>query len=417
MLFVPASLAKLVSVATAAEAVGWDHRFDTTLSAVGPVAGGVLRGDLLVIGSGDPSIGGRGGGDLSGFVAAVKAAGITRIDGRVIGDDDALEEPRPQLAWAWDDLGYAAGALFGALNFGENRTVVVVAPGVVDGAPATLGFDPRAPSRPAVNRTMTGPAGSTRLVWAEQRPGDPFLTVAGSMPLGAQPAELVISVGNPTLWFAGVLRRQLIEAGVEVAGEAVDVDEIDPLPDRTGATVLFTHRSPTLGEIARPLLKESINLYGEALLRLNVQTETFPTNDAALVGLRTRLLSWGIADDSYQIVDGSGLSRRDAISPEALLTVLRRMYDPSGASPFMTALPLAGVDGSLEARMKETAARGNVRAKTGTMSNIRSLAGYATSRSGERLAFVIVVNNFEGSGADANQAIDAIAVRLAEFAR
>jgi D-alanyl-D-alanine carboxypeptidase/D-alanyl-D-alanine-endopeptidase (penicillin-binding protein 4) len=131
--------------------------------------------------------------------------------------------------------------------------------------------------------------------------------------------------------------------------------------------------------------------------------------------LRKRLTAWGVPEGSYQLVDGSGLSRRDALSPEALMTVLHRMSDASGASPFLAALPVAGLDGSLAGRMKGTAAEGNVRAKTGTMSNIRSLAGYVTTRSGERLAFVIVINNFEGTGAEANQAIDAITVRLAEF--
>jgi D-alanyl-D-alanine carboxypeptidase/D-alanyl-D-alanine-endopeptidase (penicillin-binding protein 4) len=99
-LLVPASLAKLVSVATAAEAVGWDYRFETTLRATGPIADGVLQGDLIVAGSGDPSIGGRGGDDITAWVDALKAAGIRRIEGRIIGDDDAVEEPRPQLAWA-----------------------------------------------------------------------------------------------------------------------------------------------------------------------------------------------------------------------------------------------------------------------------------------------------------------------------
>ena len=127
-LFVPASIAKLVSVATAAEAVGWDYRFETNLLTTGSVSQGRLFGDLLIVGSGDPSIGGRGGGDLSAFVAAVKAAGFERIEGRIIGDDDALEEPRPQLSWAWDDLGYTTGSLFGALNLAENRTVVTVTP-------------------------------------------------------------------------------------------------------------------------------------------------------------------------------------------------------------------------------------------------------------------------------------------------
>jgi serine-type D-Ala-D-Ala carboxypeptidase/endopeptidase (penicillin-binding protein 4) len=416
-LFVPASMAKLVSVATAAEAVGWDYRFETSLLTTGSVSQGRLFGDLLIVGSGDPSIGGRGGGDLSAFVAAVKAAGFERIEGRIVGDDDALEEPRPQLSWAWDDLGYTTGAIFGALNLAENRTAVTVAPGPAAGAPAAVSLDSRAEARPIVNRAVTGPPGSASLVWPEQRPGEPALTIAGSIPLGAQPIQLGISTGNPTLWFANVLRKRLTEEGIIVTGDAVDIDDLTPPPDRTDAMTLFTYRSPTLAEIARPLLKESINLYGEAFMRLNADRGTFPTNDAALEGLRKRLTLWGLPEGSYQLVDGSGLSRRDAISPEAIMTVLQRMSDPSGASPFLAALPIAGVDGSLAGRMKGTAAEGNVRAKTGTMSNIRSLAGYVTTRSGEHLAFVVVINNFEGTGAAANQAIDAIAVRLAEFSR
>ena len=112
-----------------------------------------------------------------------------------------------------------------------------------------------------------------------------------------------------------------------------------------------------------------------------------PTNDAALDGLRARLAAWGIPADAWQIIDGSGLSRRDAIAPEALVAILRRMYEPSGGSPWMTALPVAGRDGTLAGRMAGTPAEGNVRAKTGTMSNIRTLAGYVRTRDGENACF------------------------------
>lgn len=416
-LLVPASAAKMVSAATAAEAVGWDYRFETTLRGTGPVVDGTLRGDLLVVGSGDPSIGGRGGDDLSVLVDGLKARGITRIDGRVIGDDDAVEEPRPQLAWAWDDLGYTTGAIFGALNLAENRMGVTIWPARFEGGPTTLEVEPQAASRPLANRTVTGPAGSIQLMWPEQRPGETFLTVAGSIPAGAAPARLAVSTGNPTFWFASVLRTSLQRAGIDVTGEAFDIDDVMPKPDATAAAALFAYRSQPLSALVQPLLKESINLYGEAAMRLNAPRGAFPTNDAALDGLRARLASWGIAPEMQQLVDGSGLSRRDVIAPEALLIVLRRMHDAGADSPLVAGLPVAGVDGSLASRMMGTAAQGNVRAKTGTMSNIRTLAGYVTTREGEPLAFVIMVNNFEGSGAAALQAIDAIAVKLAEFRR
>jgi len=416
-LLVPASVSKLVTVAAAADAVGWDYRYTTTVRAAGPIVDGVLQGDLLVVGSGDPSIGGRAGDDLSSWVEALKSAGVRRIEGRIIGDDDAIEEPRPQLAWAWDDLGYTTGALFGALNLAENRTTVTIAPGPSAGSPATVTVDPRLAFRVVTNRVATGPAGSAQLVWPEQRPGEPSLTIAGSIPIAAPPALLAVAVGNPTLWFASALKGRLVRDGIEVSGDAFDIDDVAPTPARDAATVIYTHRSRTLAEIARPLLKDSINLYAEALMRLNVAPGAFPTNDAALDGLRKRLDSWGISNASYQLVDGSGLSRRDAISADAVLSLLERMADPSAKSPFVTGLPISGVDGSLSTRMKGTPAENNVRAKTGTMSNIRTLAGYVTTRAGEHLAFVILINNFEGTGANANDALDAIAVRLASFSR
>jgi D-alanyl-D-alanine carboxypeptidase/D-alanyl-D-alanine-endopeptidase (penicillin-binding protein 4) len=416
-LLVPASSAKMVSVASAVDAVGWDYQFQTTLQTSGTISDGVLHGDLIVVGSGDPSIAGRGGNDVTAWIDALKGQGIRRIEGRIIGDDDAIEEPRPQLAWTWDDLGYPTGALFGALNFAENRTSVTIAPGTSAAAPTTIGTERYAAAIPLTNRSVTGAAGSMQLLWPEQRPGEPFLTIAGSIPVGARPATLAISAGNPTFWFASMFRQRLIRAGIEVNDDAWDVDDVMPKPDRSSARTIFTYRSPPLSDIAVPALKESINLYGEAFLRLNAAPGAFPTNDAALDGLRQRLSRWGIPSDGQQLVDGSGLSRRDVITPEALSIVLRHMYDAANASPWMRALAVAGVDGTLNNRMKGTPAEGNLRAKSGTMSNIRSLAGYVTTRDGERVAMVVMVNNFEGTGAQAVQAVDAIAIRLASFSR
>jgi D-alanyl-D-alanine carboxypeptidase/D-alanyl-D-alanine-endopeptidase (penicillin-binding protein 4) len=415
-LLVPASAAKLLAVASGVEAQGWNYRFETALRTNGAIADGVLHGDLVVRGSGDPSIGGRGGDGLTAWVEALKSLGIHRIDGRIIGDDDALEEPRPGATWAWDDLGYTSGALFGALNFAENRLAVTVTPSPAEGGPTSLAVEPLASSRPMANRTVTGATGSQLLVWPEQRPGESHLTIAGSVPAGAQPARLFVSAGNPTLWFASVLRSTLIAGGIDVSGDPFDIDDLATKPD--AAVTLYTHQSKPLADIAQPLLKDSINLYGEAFMRLNVAAGVvFPTNDAARDGLRRRLGAWGIAEEGQQLVDGSGLSRRDVLTADTLVIVLARMYDPTGTSAWMRALPIAGVDGTLDGRMKGTPAEGNVRAKTGTMSNVRSLAGYVTTRDGEHLAFAIIVNNFEGTGAQATQAIDAIAVRLAGFSR
>ena len=416
-LLVPASTVKLISLASAVDAVGWDYRFQTAVRASALIVDGVLHGDLTVVGSGDPSIGGRGGQGLAAWVDALRQRGLTRLEGRVIGDDDAVDEPRPQMAWAWDDLGYQAGALFGALNLNENRMTVTVTPGLSTAIQPVVDGGSEASSRTLRNRVVTGPRGSVRLLWPEQRPGEPFLTIAGSIPEGDSPARMVVSAGNPTSWFASAFRQALITGGIEVTGGAYDVDDVLRLPEWQSAEPVYTHQSPTLAEIAQPLLKDSINLYGEAVLRLNAARDTFPTNDAALTGLRERLTAWGVAPDAWQIVDGSGLSRRNSVASEVLVAVLKKMYDPSTTAPWMASLPIAGVDGSLANRMKGTPAENNVRAKTGTMSNIRTLAGYVQTRDGETLAFAILANGFEGTGAAANSALDRIAVRLASFSR
>jgi D-alanyl-D-alanine carboxypeptidase/D-alanyl-D-alanine-endopeptidase (penicillin-binding protein 4) len=416
-LLVPASVAKLVTLATAAEAVGWDYVFETLVISTGPVIEGVVKGDVVVVGSGDPSIGGRGGDDLSIWVDAFRARGIREIEGRIVGDDDAFEDPRPGLAWAWDDIGYMSGSLFGALNMSENRVEVTIAPGVSPGASTAMKIAPDGGDRLIVNRSVTGDGGSAQLLWPEQRPGDSQLTIAGSIPVETRPASLFVSAGNPTVWFASSLRRELVNAGVSVAGEAIDVDDLPSRPVVESGETLYVYRSHPLREIAQPLVKESINVYGEAVFRLNAQGGGLGTNDRAIEGMGKRLDAWGIPRESWQLVDGSGLSRRNVLAPDAVVDILERMYDSSGTTPWMTALPVAGLDGTLENRMKGTPAENNVRAKTGTMSNIRSLAGYVRTRDGEALAFAIIVNNFEGPPAIANESLDRIAVRLASFSR
>ena len=405
----------------AADAVGWDYRFDTAVRATGPIVDGVLTGDLIVVGSGDPTPEGRAGDSLKVWVDALKAAGVRRIEGRVIGDDDDLDEPRPGAAWSWEDLGYTSGALFGALNATENRMTVTIAPGAGEGQSASLSVEDFAQDRPLVNRAVTSTT-TAPFVWPEQRLGEDALTITGSVRPGDPPIRLSISTGNPTQWFASLFRDRLIRGGVEVTGRAADIDDVQPKPNRAAATLLYTHRSQPLAAIARAMLKDSINLYGEALLRLNAMSPSAvpgapATNDMALAGLRKRLDAWGIPRDAQDLVDGSGLSRRDLIAPEAIYALLKRAFEPAGTSPFMSGLPVAGVDGSLAARMKDTKAHGNLRAKTGTMSNIRSLAGYMRTGDGEHLAIVVIVNNYEGAGADANESIDNMAVRLAGFTR
>ena len=414
-LLVPASVAKLVTLAAAAESVGWNYAFETTLAAAGPVTDGVLSGDLVVSGNGDPTLEGPAGEHLTSWIDALRASGIRRVSGRVVGDDDGAEEPLPPFAWAWDDLGYPYGALPGALNLGENAVQITVAPGPQAGAPAALTVATDARELPITSDVATGQPGSEAWLRPILQPGGLGLRVLGTLPAGSQPVTFSISVGNPTLWFATMLRQRLIEAGIAVDGAPVDIDN---LPEGPGpAAVLHVQRSPPLSAIAEPMMKDSLNLYAETVLWLNTGPAGLRATGEALDALRDRLGAWGIPEGDHQLVDGSGLSRRNSLTTRALVAVLERFYDPAGASPWMRALPVAGRDGTLESRLVGTPAENNLAAKTGSMSNIRSLAGYVRTRDGEPLAFALIVNNFEGPGNAAVEAIDRIAVALASFSR
>ena len=416
-LLVPASVAKLVTLATAAEAVGWDYAFETTLTTAGPVTDGVLSGDLVVSGNGDPTLEGSAGEHLSSWIDALLASGLRRVSGRVVGDDDGAEEPLPPFAWAWDDLGYPYGALPGALNLSGNAVQITVAPGPRAGAPAALTVATDARELPITSDVVTGLPDSEAVLQPVLQPGGLGLRVLGTLPAGGQPVTFPVSVGNPTLWFATTLRQRLIEAGIAVDGAPVDIDDLSEglAPGQTA--VLYAHRSPPLSAIAEPMMKDSLNLYAETILWLNTGPAGLRSTGEALDALRQRLGAWGIPEGDHQLVDGSGLSRRNTLTARALVAVLDRFYDPAGASPWMRALSVAGLDGTLASRLTGTPAENNLAAKTGSMSNIRSLAGYVRARDGEPLAFAIIVNNFEGPGEAAVEAIDRIALALASFSR
>ncbi|MBM3778619.1 MAG: D-alanyl-D-alanine carboxypeptidase/D-alanyl-D-alanine-endopeptidase [Acidimicrobiia bacterium] len=412
--FVPASTLKVITAAVALAAVGPDYRFRTTASAAGPVVDGTLRGDLVLEGDGDPSLEGRGGVKfVAPLIAALRARGILRIDGRIVGHDDRVEEPRPGLAWSWDDLGTASGALAGALNIRENTTRVTVRPASTEGSPPRLVLEPEAAGLLLVNRAVTAPAGSPRTLWAERHPVDAGLTIAGDIAAGAPAAVLTVAVGNPTLAFAQVIRAALIGEGIQVRGAAADVDDLVPGP--MPGEPLVSVESPPLSELIRPVVKDSVNMYAEAILRLATGADGPRATGPAIEAARARLEAWGVAPDTVWMADGSGLSRHNQLTPAALAAVLARVYDPSGWSPLMAGLPVAGVDGSLEARMTGTAASGNARAKTGSMTHVRTLAGYVTTAGGEPLAFAILANHFEGSGVDVTSTIDRIVARLASI--
>jgi D-alanyl-D-alanine carboxypeptidase/D-alanyl-D-alanine-endopeptidase (penicillin-binding protein 4) len=401
-LVMPASNMKVVTMAATAATLGWDYRFETALESAAPIVNGMLMGDLVVRGSGDPTIGPRDGVDASTFdewAAQLRSAGILSIDGRIVGDDDLFDDVEIGNGWSWDDLVYGYAAPVNALTYNESLVTVAASPAAAVGQPARVEVTPPHHGFIVHSQVTTSPPDTAETLDVRRDRGSAALEVTGTVPLDSkEPAAVTAAVENPTLFFVRTLRAALRARGIAVSGEAVDRDGLSATdPARLGMPLrrLAVHRSRPLREIGRRFLKVSQNLYGELFVKTLGASTGSGTTASGQQAIHQVLDGWGVPRDSYILADGSGLSRLNFVSAEAEVAVLERMYkDDALRQPFLEALPVGGQDGTLRNRLKAAWTVGRVHAKTGSISNARALSGYVKTRSGETLAFSIIANNF-----------------------
>jgi serine-type D-Ala-D-Ala carboxypeptidase/endopeptidase (penicillin-binding protein 4) len=419
-LLMPASNMKIVTLAAAAERLGWDYTFETVISATAPIVDGVIAGDLVVVGGGDPSINSRNGLGprvLNEWADALWSKGLRRVEGFVIGDDNAFEDRALGQGWSWDYLAYGYAAPIGALQYNEDVVEVEVAPGAGVGEAARV--TARQPGSGLVlsNQAVTTQAGSARNVQFAREPGSPIVVVSGGVPIDGKPLVQRLAVLNATEYLAAAVRTALVSRGIQVTGGALDMDSLPPGSSRAAEVRLHVHRSPPLREVAVVLMKVSQNLYADTLLKALARTgvATGTDSDGRKV-VADVLTAWGVVPGRYVIADGSGLSRYNYVTANMLVTILRQMYEnPKHREPWLATLPVAGTDGTLEDRMKQSRAEGNVRAKTGTIANVRALSGYVQTAGGELLVFSIIANNFTVSRDVVDGTAERVLDRLAGF--
>jgi len=407
-LMMPASNMKIVTLAAAAETLGWDFRFKTRLETTAPVKNGALKGDLYIVGGGDPTINSRDSRAdriMDEWAAALKNAGVARIDGNIVGDGSAFEANGLGQGWSWDYLQYGYAAPASALEFNENTATLTVTPDAVPGDPAKLELSLDT-GLGLIHHVVTGAAGSATSIEYERQPNDRWLDVMGSIAVDAKSITREVAVANPTRYFARMTLNGLLTRGIAVSGLPLDRTEqtaLEPGPRR----VLVESVSPPLSDIAKTMMKVSQYLYAETLLR------TIGKDKAHGV-----LAAWNIPDSTFVQADGSGLSRYDYVTADVLVTILEHMFrDPRHHDAFTTALPIAGTDGTVASRLKHTRAEGNALEKTGSIANVRALSGYVRTRDGETLAFSILANAFTVSPATVNWIADIAVEELANYSR
>lgn len=421
-LFLPASNMKLVTGAVALEALGPEFRFRTQVFAAGPVRDGTLRGDLLVRGAGDPTFSARFGGDprapFRAWADSLRARGITRIAGGIVGIDSVFDQIPLGSGWAWDDLDAYYAAEISGLGFNEGVVDVSVFPSRTVGAPGVVSLDPPTSYVRVINRTVTVPAGQPGTLGVSREPAGPGIVVTGQIPADTSLVKTT-AIRDPTLFFVNVLRETLRDAGIVVEGPAVDADEFPDGVSGTGPVLpLFTHQSVPLREILPAFLKPSQNQMGEMLLRtLGGRLRGTGTARAGAAVVDSVIATWGLDPGQLVMADGSGLSRYNLVAPDLLIALLDHMVRGPYRDVWYAALPVAGRDGTLRSRLQGTPAEARVFAKTGTLSHVRALSGYAFTADGEPVLFSVLVNNHARSSRDVDRIVDAALVHIVNFRR
>ncbi|MFC5741713.1 D-alanyl-D-alanine carboxypeptidase/D-alanyl-D-alanine-endopeptidase [Dyella tabacisoli] len=430
-LFQLASTAKLFTAALTLSELGADNRIPTRLLAGDGLHHGQLDGPLILYGMGDPTL----GADASTLHWADQLAmqladrGVRLVHGDLIADDSYFASPPMGSGWEAIDLQSWFAVPASALSVQDNQVEITVSPGHAEGASATLAFDPPMAIPAVINGLVTSAPRSRNDINLYRAPGGDTLHAFGNIAARAPAQNYKLAVPDPALLAGTQLLQALTRHGIRVDGKLQTLHWPQSSAHlREGMTTLAEVLSPPLGQILEHGLKRSQNLYMQNLLLLagaKAQADAMqdPTPPSGFVStetwgiraMRQLLDRIGIPASASLIEEGTGLSRRNLATPSAMARLLGFLATQPYAAALRDMLPIAGVDGTLQWRMRNTPASNNVHAKTGSMSQVNGLAGYVTTAEGEHLAFAIMLNNYEPpSGApSASRDLDAIAILLA----
>lgn len=411
----PASNQKLFTSAAAMGILGPGYRFSTTVESDARQSGRILAGNLYLRGTGDPTMLAE---DYEALADEIAAAGIQRVHGAVVADDTWFDDVRLGLGWDWDDEPYYYSAQISALtvspdtDYDAGTVIVEVDPGRRAGEPAKVTMIPENSHVEIVNDAVTTEAGTGRSISIERAHGSSQIRVSGTIATDGAQLRQWRSVWEPTELAAHLFLHALESRGVQVrAGLTHGATPAD-------ARVLASHESMPLSELLIPFMKLSNNGHAEVLVKaIGRQMANAGTWDAGLTAMLDVLKGWGVNTDAVASADGSGLSRRNWIPAEELVALLHGVQDEPWFDTWYASMPVAGVEerfvgGTLRFRMDGTAAEGNVRAKTGSLTGATALSGYVTTADGEDLVFAIIMNNYLSS--QPRDLEDRIAIRLAE---
>lgn len=423
--FMPASNMKSFTVAAALDTLGPDFRFLTSIyAAEKPGPDGVIKGDLIVFGRGDPSFSWRfSDGDwyaaIDRLADEIIAAGVRRIEGNLVGDDSFHKGGPVPSGWELDDLQWYYGAEVSALSVNDNVVVMKVKPGPEGEAPEVT-FEPSSMLFRVINSARSVKRGEPKTFSIEKKVGENIYEVSGAIPQEDPGFSGSITISRPAEVFADLLKQRLELKGVVTKGRAVGAGRKahgGDVLDVSGLVEIVAHPSPPLSIIAQNLMKPSQNMYTELLLRsmgeiAGERSSSMDSDEKGKAIIKSLLAKAGVAGDSVVQYDASGMSRHNLITPNASAMLYKYMDSVPYAVFWRNSLTIGGVDGTLRNRFKDTATTSDIRGKTGTLDQVSALSGYVTSKAGERFAFSVITNGIPSAGLRVST-IDEIVLSLA----
>ncbi len=393
----PASNLKILTAATAFYLLGTDFSYETKIFYSGTIKKGILNGDLIIRGSGDPTLGSwrydrtKMKVVLSEWVKTIKEAGIQKIEGSVIGDPSIFESQITPNGWVWQDIGNYYGAGASGLNWHENQYDLHLLPGDRIGDPVKItGTRPLMEQLHFINELKTGSSHSGDRTYIYVAPYGHVAYVRGTAPANHPRFQVSGSVPSPALFCANSLQKALQEDGIPVSGPVTTSRLLELSGEKLPLDLhlLATHTSPDLTKIIHWFLKRSINLYGELLIKTIAFQEE--NEGSTKKGIEIEKKFWeskGLSPKALHVMDGSGLSPENRITTQALARVLFHVRQQNWYPVYKKCLPVIH----------------NIHMKSGHIDGVASYTGYLRSREGTPLIFSFIVNNYNGSVGSVNR--------------
>ncbi|MBW4615152.1 MAG: D-alanyl-D-alanine carboxypeptidase/D-alanyl-D-alanine-endopeptidase [Desmonostoc vinosum HA7617-LM4] len=402
--FTPASNAKLLTTAAALQQLGASFRIRTSIYQN---RDGVLR----IVGRGDPSLNDT---QLQALATQLKQKGITQIK-QLIADDSYIQGDIVNPTWQWEDVQSDYGAPVNSFILNQNVFSFKIVPQTVGKLSQVVWNDANeARQWRVVNQSITVAKGQPSFINVTRNLSGTILRIEGQLAENSEPYLLNLPVVDPNYYFLRRFRAALTTEKITL-GQTLVANGGENQQEMAAV------ESPPLSDLLTETNLNSNNLYAEALLRALgfKQTKVFNKNTAnnGLEAVKASLTQLGVDPANYVLVDGSGLSRRNLVTPEALVQTLRGIARTPTASVYRASLPVAGKSGTLKNRFQNTPAEGIVQAKTGTLTGVVSLSGYVNAPQYEPLVFSIIVNQSEQPATVIRQAMDEIVVLLTQLQR